>query len=100
MGNNRQAFHCPVANLNSSWDTNLNNSLGAIAPGGVKDPFGITHIARFSYGFNDWGSFPAGGALGLGGDIDVWPEVKDSQVKKPSEMIMLGDRQTRWFLRW
>src|SRR6185503_3079628 len=66
--------------------------LGARGPtASVFDPYGLTHTARFSYGFNDWGSFGAGGALGLGGDIDIAPEVKDSQVKKPSEMIMVGD---------
>ncbi|MCW5554354.1 MAG: prepilin-type N-terminal cleavage/methylation domain-containing protein [Verrucomicrobiae bacterium] len=94
MGNNRSAFWCPAANPNSSWDTNLNkvpNGLGAIAPGNVRDPYGITHTARFSYGFNDWGSFPAGGSYGLGGDVDIFPEIKESQVKRPSEMIMLGD---------
>ncbi len=94
MGNNRAAFWCPMANPNSAWDTNLNKmpyGLGATGPGGVRDPYGITHTTRFSYGFNDWGSFPAGGSLGLGGDVDVFPEIKESQVKRPSEMIMLGD---------
>lgn len=94
MGNNRAAFWCPMANPNSAWDTNLNkmpNGLGATGPGGVRDPYGITHTTRFSYGFNDWGSFPSGGSLGLGGDVDVFPEIKESQVKRPSEMIMLGD---------
>jgi prepilin-type N-terminal cleavage/methylation domain-containing protein/prepilin-type processing-associated H-X9-DG protein len=94
MGNNRGAFWCPAANPNSAWDTNLNkapNGLGATAPGGVRDPYGITHTARFSYGFNDWGSFPAFTTLGLGGDVDVFGEIKDSQVKRPSEMIMVGD---------
>lgn len=94
MGNNRAAFWCPMANPNSAWDTNLNKmpyGLGATGPGGVRDPYGITHTTRFSYGFNDWGSFPAGGHLGLGGDVDVFPEIKEAQVKRPSEMIMLGD---------
>jgi prepilin-type N-terminal cleavage/methylation domain-containing protein len=91
MGNNRKAFWCPAANQNSAWDTNLNKSLGATAPGNVRDPYGITSSSRFSYGFNDWGSIPAGGSLGLGGDVDVFPEIKDSQVKSPSQMIMLGD---------
>ncbi len=92
MGSNRKAFWCPAANPNSAWDTNLNKSLGAIGPtAGVRDPYGITHTARFSYGFNDWGSFPAGGSLGLGGDVDVFPEIKDSKVKRPTDMIMLGD---------
>ena len=92
MGNNRKAFWCPAANPNSAWDTNANKTLGAIGPkAGVFDPYGIQNTARFSYGFNDWGSFGAFTTLGLGGDVDVFPEVKDSQVKKPSEMIMLGD---------
>jgi prepilin-type N-terminal cleavage/methylation domain-containing protein len=91
MGNNRESFWCPMANQNSAWNTNLNKSLGANAPGNVRDPYGITSATRFSYGFNDWGTFPAGGSYGLGGDIDIFPEVKDAQVKRPSEMVMLGD---------
>ena len=27
----------------------------------------------------------------MGGDIDVFPEIKDSEVKKPSDMIMVAD---------
>jgi prepilin-type processing-associated H-X9-DG protein len=94
MGNNRKAFWCPAANPNSAWDTNANTGplgLGATGPGNVYDPYGIKSTTRFSYGFNDWGSFPAFTALGLGGDVDTWPEIKDSQVKRPSEMIMVGD---------
>ena len=94
MGGNRNAFWCPAANLNSAWDTNLNNSLGAIGPGGVNDSYGIKNTSRFSYGFNDWGLKPPGpGQLGLGGDVDVAGvgEVKDSEVKSPADMIMLGD---------
>ena len=92
MGGNRKAFWCPVANPNSAWDTNANRTLGGFGPTRtVFDPYGIQHTARFSYGFNDWGSFGAFTTLGLGGDVDVFPEVKDSQVKRPSEMIMLGD---------
>ena len=92
MGGNRKAFWCPAANPNSAWVTNLNNSLGAVGPGRVFDIYGIKNTARFSYGFNDWGlKDPGPGQLGLGGDVDVVGEVKDSQVKNPSEMIMVGD---------
>src|SRR5262249_44822826 len=91
MGGNREAFWCPAANLNSAWNTNLNNSLGGIGPSGY-DAYGIKNTARFSYGFNDWGLKPPGpNQLGLGGDVDVVSEVKDTQVKSPAEMIMVGD---------
>ncbi len=90
MGNNRKAFWCPAANPNSSWDTNLNKTLG-YGSGATLDAYGVHERSRFSYGFNDWGAFPAGGSFGLGGDVDVFPEIKDAQVKKPSDMIMVGD---------
>src|SRR5258707_3688822 len=92
MAGNRNAFWCPAADPKSSWDTNLNNSLGATGPGNVYDPYGIKNTSRFSYGFNDWGLKPPGSPqLGLGGDVDVVGEVKDSLVKSPAEMIMVGD---------
>ncbi len=91
MAGNRKAFWCPAADPKSSWDTNLNNSLGATGPSGY-DPYGIKNTARFSYGFNDWGlKDPGPGQLGLGGDVDVVGQIKDSQVKNPADMIMVGD---------
>jgi prepilin-type N-terminal cleavage/methylation domain-containing protein/prepilin-type processing-associated H-X9-DG protein len=91
MGNNRNAFWCPVAALNSAWDTTLNNSLGGTGPNGY-DPYGIKNTARFSYGFNDWGlRDPGPNQLGLGADVDVVGEIKDSQVRNPADMIMVGD---------
>jgi len=88
MSGNRAAFWCPMSNPNSKWDTNANNSLGVSA--GV--PYYVTPWSRFSYGYNDWGSYGAFTMYGLGGDVNVpkW-EVKDSQVKKPADMIMLAD---------
>jgi prepilin-type N-terminal cleavage/methylation domain-containing protein/prepilin-type processing-associated H-X9-DG protein len=95
MGNNREAFYCPAANPNSSWNTNLNknpNGLGATTPSGTFDPYGISSSSRFSLGYNDWGlKDPGPGQLGVGGDVNVVGEVKDSQVKSPANMIMLGD---------
>ncbi len=92
MGGNREVFYCPAANPNSAWNTNLNNSLGATDPAGVFDRFGISSSSRFSLGYNDWGLKPPGSPqLGLGGDVNVVGEVKDSTVRSPVNMIMLGD---------
>jgi prepilin-type N-terminal cleavage/methylation domain-containing protein len=96
MGSNRKAFWCPAADPTSSWDTNLNKApfgsgLGANNPFGY-DPYGIKETTRFSYGFNDWGlKNPGPNQLGMGGDVDVVGEIKDSQVRNPADMIMLGD---------
>ena len=96
MGTNRASFHCPAANPNASWDKTQNNTLGATYPTGGLDPMGISKNTRFSYGYNDWGlRSPLDsknlGQLGLGGDVNVLPEVKDGVVKRPVDMIMLGD---------
>ena len=93
IGTNRDVFSCPAARPDSRWDTNLNKTLGAKAiVGAGRDPWGISETALFSMGYNDWGSFPAfGDNRGLGGDVDTWPEIKESQVVAPGDMIMLGD---------
>jgi len=94
MGNNRKAFWCPSANVNSAWDTNSNGTLGAIDPKGASDQYGISSKTRFSYGYNDWGlQNPGPNQLGMGGDVNVAGvgEIKDSQVKRPSDMIVLTD---------
>jgi prepilin-type N-terminal cleavage/methylation domain-containing protein len=96
LGTNRNVFNCPSANQNSIWDPRVNNSLGANAPDGSYDPYGVSDRARFSYGYNDWGLRDPGpsaqlGQLGLGGDVDVVGEISETLVLKPSEMIMLGD---------
>ena len=92
MGTNRNVFYCPAANANSIWDTNFNNSLGAINPSGAFDKWGVSSSTRFSLGYNDWGlRDPGPQQLGLGGDVNVVGEIKDSQVKSPVNMIMLAD---------
>ena len=95
MGTNRSVFFCPAANRNSAWDITLNtgpNGLGATAPGGTMDPFGISAKTRFSLGYNDWGlKDPGSPQLGLGGDVNIVGEIKDTEVKSPVNMIMLGD---------
>lgn len=94
MGTNRNVFYCPSANPNSVWNTNGNNSLGANSPppNSTFDPYGISSTSRFSLGYNDWGlQNPGPNQLGLGGDVNIVGEIKDSQVKSPANMIMLGD---------
>jgi prepilin-type N-terminal cleavage/methylation domain-containing protein len=94
MGNNRNAFSCPSALPEAAWNTNVNFTLGATSPTGVFDKYGIGVSARFSYGWNDWGYGPVGTtSLGMGGDVDgaLNTYVKESQIKKPSDMIAIGD---------
>ncbi len=95
MGTNRQVFHCPSADYKSAWDTNLNKTLGARNPEGVRDPYGIGVSSKFSLAYNDWGiNLQAKPQLGLGGDINggfYQGPVTESAVVSPSQMIMLAD---------
>jgi len=95
MGNNRGVFYCPAARPDAAWDTNVNKTLGARGPDGQWDPFGIGVPSRFSLAYNDWGiNLAARPQLGLGGDINGgWCKgpVTDSMVRRPADMIMLGD---------
>lgn len=92
IGTNRAVFSCPTATPLSWWDTNVNRTLGAPnLTGGGRDPWGISETSLFSMGYNDWGAAPAGGARGLGGDVDIFGEVKEAAVQSPALMIMLGD---------
>jgi prepilin-type N-terminal cleavage/methylation domain-containing protein len=96
MGNNRKSFSCPSALPEAAWDTNVNFTLGATppGPGAVFDILGIGVSSRFSYGWNDWAYGAVGPtSLGMGGDVDgpIVAYVKDSQIKKPSDMIAIAD---------
>ncbi len=95
MGNSRKSFWCPAALPESAWDTNVNNTLGAINQQGVKEAYGISEKTRFSYGINDWGlNLNAKPQLGLGGDVDggfYQGPIRDSTVVSPSQMIAIGD---------
>jgi len=103
MGNNRNAFSCPAALPQSYWDTNYNHTLKTVIGEDSKiDRYGIPtgaagpgQGALFSLGYNDWGLVntrpaSAGPPLGLGADAGTTP-VKDSNIRKPSDMIALGD---------
>lgn len=94
MGNDRKVFDCPAAPANAGWDTNVNHTLGGTLETGVFSPYAVTPASRFSYGYNDWGlSISHKPQLGLGGDVDGWAytPIKDTMVKRPSEMIAIGD---------
>jgi len=53
----------------------------------------VSNTSRFSFGYNDWGLRDPfiNPQLGLGGDVNVVAEIRDSQVKSPVNMIMLAD---------
>src|SRR3954467_5681264 len=91
MGQNRNAFSCPAAAAIYAWDTNVNKTLGGVGEDGVFSPFTVTPTSRFSLGYNDWGvDIGHHPQLGLGGDVDgglAQGPVKDTMVKRPSEMI-------------
>jgi prepilin-type N-terminal cleavage/methylation domain-containing protein/prepilin-type processing-associated H-X9-DG protein len=100
MGNNRTAFSCPAARADSVWDINANATLAGpagqlkLGEDGKIDKFAILTSTRFSLGYNDWGLSSPGGAnaptLGMGADVGSVP-VKDSMVRRPSDMISIGD---------
>jgi prepilin-type processing-associated H-X9-DG protein len=94
MGTNHAIFSCPTARPDSRWDTNVNKTLGAVGPSGIRDPWGVSERSRFALGYNDWGlRDPGPNQLGLGGDVNVpgVGEVRESQVVAPADMIMLAD---------
>jgi len=92
---NRVIFHCPAARPDSVWDPAVNTTLGATAPDGKFDRYGINSSSRFSYGLNDWGvNIGSTPQLGLGGDINgsfYRGELTESMVRKPADMVMIGD---------
>ena len=95
MANNRGVFYCPAARADSAWNTNVNKTLGAAGPDGIKDGFGITLNSRFSFAYNDWGlDLNHNPQLGLGGDINggfYKGLVSETTVRRPVEMITVGD---------
>jgi prepilin-type processing-associated H-X9-DG protein len=102
-GENRAIFSCPTASPFSAWDTNANPTLGAPhIVGAGQDAWGISKTTLFSIGYNDWGAWPPGGsilpgwvlrlhAFGLGGAVDVFGEIRESQILAPFEMILAAD---------
>ncbi len=96
MGTNRASFWCPANKIEFQWDTNVNKSLNGRIDFLTASPTG----AGFSYGYNDWGVGPVtqslAAQLGLGGDINPpsQPEMPESRVKSPADMIVLTDSKS------
>jgi len=95
MGNNRGAFSCAAAPADYAWDPAINKTLGGLGEDGVYSQFTVTPASRFSYGYNDWGlDLNHHPQLGLGGDVDggyYQGAVRESNIKRPSEMIVMAD---------
>jgi len=95
MGNNRSAFNCAAAQPDYVWDPTINRTLGGNGEDGIYSVYTVTPSSRFSFGYNDWGlDIRHDPQLGLGGDVDGgWYKgpLKDTTVKRPSEMIALAD---------
>jgi prepilin-type N-terminal cleavage/methylation domain-containing protein/prepilin-type processing-associated H-X9-DG protein len=96
MGTNRASFFCGANKPDAQWDTNVNKTF----PRGINSVDASGSGSRFSYGYNDWGlrapTQNIADQLGLGGDINAptQPEMPESRVKAPSDMIMLSDSKT------
>ena len=96
MGTNRSSFNCPANKPEFYWDTNLNKSLR----GRIDFLTASGNGAGMSYGYNDWGIGPVtpnlDQQLGLGGDVNPpsQPELPESKVVAPSDMIMLADSKS------
>lgn len=96
MGTNRSSFWCPSNKPDSQWDTNANKTLTQ----GINYIIASPNGTRFSYGYNDWGvgrvTMNIREQLGLGGDINppAQPEMPESRVRSPANMIMLADSRT------
>lgn len=96
MGTNRAAFWCPSSKPEFQWDTNVNKSLKGRLDFLTASPNG----AGMSYGYNDWGlrnpTADITQQLGLGGDINPpsQPEMPESRVAVPVDMLMLADSRS------
>jgi prepilin-type N-terminal cleavage/methylation domain-containing protein/prepilin-type processing-associated H-X9-DG protein len=96
MSTNRAAFWCPANSVEYQWDTNVNKSLTR----GVDFLTASATGAGMSYAYNDWGAGPVTQditqELGLGGDVNppTQPEMPESRVVRPVDMLMLGDSRS------
>ena len=96
MGTNRDSFLCPANKPEFKWDTNVNKSLQG-QPNFLR---ASGSGAGMSYGYNDWGVGKVTPIiteqLGLGGDVDPpnQPELDESRVVNPADMMMLADSKS------
>jgi prepilin-type processing-associated H-X9-DG protein/prepilin-type N-terminal cleavage/methylation domain-containing protein len=113
MKGNQKVFLCPSQLRDYSWQVGLTAAPNA-APSdtgfgyNLGESLLIQNVAKFSYGYNDWGAgqdpstqviegdgtpLPTSRQLGLGGDIDKpsGHELNASRVHMPTEMIEITD---------
>ncbi len=96
MSTSRESFFCPANKPEFRWDTNMNKSLTM----GIDFLRASGNGAGMSYGYNDWGVGPVtqnvSEQLGLGGDINPpnQPEMPESRIQSPSDMMMLADSRS------
>lgn len=109
MSTNRQAFNCPTVESRYRWTIVTNssqpgnwNTANRFYNGNINLPIASGSGAGMSYAYNDWGNGPVSTdinkELGLGGDVNppVQPEMPDSRIKKPVEMMMLADSRSNF----
>lgn len=99
MASNRAAFFCPAGKTEWQWDPRVNPSLH-----GEWNEIGTEAYrlgaSAFTFGYNDWGAglvtMNLSEQLGLGGDINppLQPEMPESRIRRPADMIMLADSRT------
>jgi prepilin-type N-terminal cleavage/methylation domain-containing protein/prepilin-type processing-associated H-X9-DG protein len=96
MSTSRESFFCPANKPDTRWDTNVNKSLNGNINFLKANPPGTS----MSYGYNDWGLrgpvTEQSLQLGLGGDVNPpeMPEMPESRVRAPSDMMMIADSRT------
>jgi prepilin-type processing-associated H-X9-DG protein/prepilin-type N-terminal cleavage/methylation domain-containing protein len=101
MNGNQGVFRCPTQDVDFEWPIgNTTPPVATMADTGYGYEVGETLLvrdnAKFSYGYNDWGTKPptttvGGKQYGLGGDLWTAGELKASQVRKAAEMIEIAD---------
>ena len=89
-----KVFWCPSAPTESQWTPTFGSGLPA-QYGYLQDEFHLKPGGKYfmSYGHNCWGSqatIPQSGLGVLWGDATYGPQ-KETAVKKPTEMIAIGD---------
>jgi prepilin-type processing-associated H-X9-DG protein len=95
-------FHCPVSDPAAIWTPTFGSGLPA-EWGYLPDEVRLTATTKFGYGYNNWGAGPdtpppTSPQLGLGGFVwstqrPDWAEIIAETVRKPSDMIAVGDAQ-------